>query len=174
MLARLKKDAIAEKKRLAPYYIGGFTHGANSSDTQGVHSEELAPYLNGVSKTEELTNEVTPAEVPKETEIAETTQEPKEAEAADVPKMGGAVQEPEAPRKPVASVPEPTQEPEQIAEATQIPGAFEIAIEPDMNEDMKATNGDVTAEVKNGLEILGLPKEYQNDTGSSIGVFKEH
>jgi hypothetical protein len=174
LLTRLKEDAIAEKKRLAPYYIGGFTHGANSSDTQGVHSEELAPYLNGVSKTEELTNEVTPAEVPKETEIAETIQEPKEAEAADVQETGGAVQEPEAPREPEAPVPESTQEPEQIAEATQIPGAFEVAKEPEMNEGTKATNGDVTAEVKNGLEILGLPKDYQNDTGSSIGIFKEH
>ena len=174
MLARVKEDAIAEKKRLTPYYIGGFTHGANSSDTQGVHSEELAPYLNGVSKTEELTNEVIPAEVPREIEIAETTQEPKEVEAADVQGIGGAVQEPEAPREPEAPVLEPTQEPEQLAEATQIPGAFEVAKEPEMNEGKKSTNGDVTTEVKNGLEILGLPKVYQNDTGSSIGIFKEH
>jgi homogentisate 1,2-dioxygenase len=45
LLARLKKDKIAEKKRLAPYYIGGFSHGANASDTEGVHSKELKPYL---------------------------------------------------------------------------------------------------------------------------------
>ena len=30
---------------MAPYYIGGFAHGANASDTEGVHSEELKPYL---------------------------------------------------------------------------------------------------------------------------------
>lgn len=174
MLARLKVDAIAEKKRLAPYYIGGFAHGANSSDTQGVHSEELAPYLNGVSKTEELSNEDTPAEVPEETKIAETMQEPKEAEAADLQEMGGAVQEPEAPREPEAPAPEPTQSTEQIAEATQIPGAFEAAKEPEISEGTKATNGDNTVEIKNGLEVLGLPKENQKDTASSIGVFKEH
>lgn len=46
LLARLKEDKIAEKRRLAPYYIGGFSHGANASDTEGVHSRELAPYLN--------------------------------------------------------------------------------------------------------------------------------
>lgn len=40
---------IAEKKRLAPYYIGGFAHGANSSDTEGVHSKELKEYLNGAT-----------------------------------------------------------------------------------------------------------------------------
>lgn len=64
MLARLKIDKIEEKKRLAPYYIGGFSRGANSSMTEGVHSKELAPYLessqkngssNGVSK--ESTND---------------------------------------------------------------------------------------------------------------------
>jgi homogentisate 1,2-dioxygenase len=47
LLARVKQDKIAEKKRLAPYYIGGFEHGANTSDTEGVHSKELKPYLNG-------------------------------------------------------------------------------------------------------------------------------
>ena len=174
MLARVKEDAIAEKKRLAPYYIGGFTHGANSSDTRGVHSEELAPYLNGVSGAEELTNEDTPAEAPEETKIAETTQESKETEAADLHEIGGAVQEPNGPREPEAPAPEPTQAPEQIAEATQIPGAFEAAKEPEITDGTKATNGADTAEVKNGLEILGLPKEHQKDTGSSIGVFKEH
>ncbi|KAJ4345468.1 uncharacterized protein N0V89_011599 [Didymosphaeria variabile] len=49
LLARLKEDKIAEKKRLAPYYIGGFSHGANASDTEGVHSKELKPYLNGTN-----------------------------------------------------------------------------------------------------------------------------
>jgi homogentisate 1,2-dioxygenase len=34
---------------LAPYYFGGFSHGANTSDTEGVHSKELKPYLNGVA-----------------------------------------------------------------------------------------------------------------------------
>ena len=175
MLARVKKDAIAEKKRLAPYYIGGFTHGANSSDTQGVHSEELAPYLNGVSKTEELTNKNSPADVPEETETVQVTQEPKEVEVADAHEIGGAVQEPETPRESEAPAPESTQETEQIAEATQIPGAFEAAKEPEITEGTKATNGDDTAGVvKNGLEILGLPKEHQKDTGSSIGIFKEH
>ena len=59
----MKQDKIAEKKRLAPYYIGGFSHGANASDTEGVHSEELAPYLsdaklNGV-RHDSLSNGVT-------------------------------------------------------------------------------------------------------------------
>ncbi|KAF2750992.1 homogentisate 1,2-dioxygenase [Sporormia fimetaria CBS 119925] len=49
LLARVKQDKIAEKKRLAPYYIGGFSHGANASDTEGVHSKELEPYLNGTT-----------------------------------------------------------------------------------------------------------------------------
>ncbi|KAH9874017.1 hypothetical protein IAQ61_004645 [Plenodomus lingam] len=50
LLARTKEDAIAEKRRLAPYYFGGFSHGANTSDTSGVHSEELEPYLRHDSK----------------------------------------------------------------------------------------------------------------------------
>jgi homogentisate 1,2-dioxygenase len=41
LLARVKDDKIAEKKRLAPYYFGGFSHGANTSDTEGVHSADL-------------------------------------------------------------------------------------------------------------------------------------
>ena len=45
LLKRVKQDKIAEKKRLAPYYFGGFSHGANTSETEGVHSKELAPYL---------------------------------------------------------------------------------------------------------------------------------
>jgi homogentisate 1,2-dioxygenase len=44
LLARVKEDKIAEKRRLAPYYFGGFTHGANTSDTEGVHSADLDNY----------------------------------------------------------------------------------------------------------------------------------
>jgi homogentisate 1,2-dioxygenase len=50
LLARIKDDKIAEKKRLAPYYFGGFSHGANTSSTGGVHSEELKQYLSPESK----------------------------------------------------------------------------------------------------------------------------
>lgn len=46
LLAHVKADKIAEKKRLAPYYIGGFSHGPNSSDSEGVHSKELEQTLN--------------------------------------------------------------------------------------------------------------------------------
>lgn len=51
LLARIKDDKVAEKQRLAPYYFGGFSHGANTSDTDGVHRKELEPYLNGQAKT---------------------------------------------------------------------------------------------------------------------------
>ena len=27
---------------MAPYYFGGFSHGANTSDTEGVHSADLS------------------------------------------------------------------------------------------------------------------------------------
>lgn len=50
LLARIKEDKLAEKQRLAPYYFGGFSHGANTSDTDGVHREELEPYLSGKAK----------------------------------------------------------------------------------------------------------------------------
>lgn len=50
LLARVKEDKIHEKRRLAPYYFGGFSHGANTSDTEGVHSEELEQYLRRDSK----------------------------------------------------------------------------------------------------------------------------
>lgn len=50
LLARIKDDKIAEKKRLAPYYFGGFSHGANTSNTEGVHAEELKQYLTSDSK----------------------------------------------------------------------------------------------------------------------------
>ncbi|KAH7068457.1 RmlC-like cupin domain-containing protein [Paraphoma chrysanthemicola] len=49
LLARIKEDKHAEKRRLAPYYFGGFSHGANTSDTEGVHSKELEKYLRGDS-----------------------------------------------------------------------------------------------------------------------------
>lgn len=51
LLARIKDDKIAEKQRLAPYYFGGFSHGANTSNTDGVHRDELEPYLRGHAKT---------------------------------------------------------------------------------------------------------------------------
>jgi homogentisate 1,2-dioxygenase len=51
LLARIKDDKIAEKKRLAPYYFGGFSHGANTSVIDGVHAEELKKYLSSESKT---------------------------------------------------------------------------------------------------------------------------
>jgi homogentisate 1,2-dioxygenase len=51
LLARIKEDKVAEKQRLAPYYFGGFSHGANTSDTDGVHREELEPYLSGKAKS---------------------------------------------------------------------------------------------------------------------------
>jgi len=51
LLARIKEDKIAEKQRLAPYFFGGFSHGANTSDTQGVHSEELKPYMSSKPET---------------------------------------------------------------------------------------------------------------------------
>jgi homogentisate 1,2-dioxygenase len=41
LLARVKEDKVVEKQRLAPYYFGGFSHGANTSDTEGVHSADL-------------------------------------------------------------------------------------------------------------------------------------
>lgn len=50
LLARVKEDKIAAKQRLAPYYFGGFSHGANTSDTEGVHSAELEPYIRSTSK----------------------------------------------------------------------------------------------------------------------------
>jgi hypothetical protein len=53
----LKEDKIAEKKRLAPYYIGGFEHGANTSNTEGVHYRELKQYLE--APTNDLTNGTT-------------------------------------------------------------------------------------------------------------------
>jgi homogentisate 1,2-dioxygenase len=40
----VKEDKIIEKQRIAPYYFGGFTHGANTSDTEGVHSADLDNY----------------------------------------------------------------------------------------------------------------------------------
>ena len=58
-MARLKDDKITKQKMLAPYYIGGFAHGANSSMTEGVHSKELKPYLNGTSETNGTTNGTT-------------------------------------------------------------------------------------------------------------------
>ncbi|KAF2730224.1 Homogentisate 1,2-dioxygenase [Polyplosphaeria fusca] len=58
LLAKLKEDKIAEKKRLAPYYFGGFSSGANTSATEGVHSKELKPYLNGAAETNGTTNGV--------------------------------------------------------------------------------------------------------------------
>lgn len=64
LLARVKADKIAEKKRLAPYYFGGFSHGANTSETEGVHSEELAPYLNGTAEPNGQTNGVSKEEHP--------------------------------------------------------------------------------------------------------------
>jgi homogentisate 1,2-dioxygenase len=48
LLARVKEDKIAEKKRLANYYFGGFSHGANTSDTEGVHSADLDNKLYGL------------------------------------------------------------------------------------------------------------------------------
>jgi homogentisate 1,2-dioxygenase len=51
LLAQIKDDKIAEKKRLAPYYFGGFSNGANTSATEGVHSEELGQYLRDDSKS---------------------------------------------------------------------------------------------------------------------------
>lgn len=50
LLARVKEDKLAEKRRLAPYYFGGFSHGANTSDTTGVHSDELEKYMRHDSK----------------------------------------------------------------------------------------------------------------------------
>jgi homogentisate 1,2-dioxygenase len=50
LLALIKEDKIAEKQRLAPYYFGGFSHGANTSATEGVHSAELEKYLRRDSK----------------------------------------------------------------------------------------------------------------------------
>lgn len=41
LLARVKEDKIAVKQRMAQYYFGGFSHGANTSDTEGVHSADL-------------------------------------------------------------------------------------------------------------------------------------
>jgi homogentisate 1,2-dioxygenase len=41
LLARIKEDKLAEKQRLASYYFGGFSHGANTSNTEGVHSADL-------------------------------------------------------------------------------------------------------------------------------------
>jgi homogentisate 1,2-dioxygenase len=46
----VKKDKVAEKRRLAPYYFGGFSHGANTSDTQGVHSEDLEQHTRQEAK----------------------------------------------------------------------------------------------------------------------------
>jgi homogentisate 1,2-dioxygenase len=40
----VKEDKIVEKQRLAPYYFGGFSHGANTSDIEGVHSADLDNY----------------------------------------------------------------------------------------------------------------------------------
>jgi len=56
LLARVKEDKISEKKRLAPYYFGGFSHGANTSDTEGVHSadldiKQLSSKVNGANGT---------------------------------------------------------------------------------------------------------------------------
>ena len=48
LLARIKQDKIAEKQRLAPYYFGGFMHGANTRDDDGVHKEEFEEYLGKV------------------------------------------------------------------------------------------------------------------------------
>lgn len=50
LLTRIKEDKLAEKQRLAPYYFGGFSHGANTSSTDGVHREELEPYLSEKAK----------------------------------------------------------------------------------------------------------------------------
>lgn len=49
LLARIKQDKVAEKQRLASYYFGGFAHGANTRDDDGVHREEFEEYL-GVGK----------------------------------------------------------------------------------------------------------------------------
>lgn len=51
LMARIKEDRAAEKRRLAPYYFGGFSHGANTSDTEGVHSAELGQYIRPDSKS---------------------------------------------------------------------------------------------------------------------------
>jgi hypothetical protein len=168
-----------------------------------VHSEELAPYLGELAKPKELTNGDVPAkpsgesevaeatrtpketevaeatQTPKETEVVEATQTPKETEDVDLPETRGAVQEPEAPKAPETEIsteteastePKAPQQPEKIEEATKFSGAFESAEKP---KTAASTNGQEPPETKNGLEVLGLPKATQ-ETGSSIGVFKEH
>lgn len=95
MLARVKADKIAEKKRLAPYYFGGFSHGANTSATEGVHSEEMKPYLNGglqpqTNQTNGIahsaTNGATNEDVAKNATNGEAT-ERVEAEKSTVPEI---------------------------------------------------------------------------------------
>lgn len=58
----MKEDAVAEKRRLAPYYFGGFSQGANTSSTSGVHSDELEAYMRRDSKIES-SNGLSDAEV---------------------------------------------------------------------------------------------------------------
>jgi homogentisate 1,2-dioxygenase len=50
LLTRVKEDKIAEKHRLAPYYFGGFAHGANTTDSEGVHSADLDNYTSQETK----------------------------------------------------------------------------------------------------------------------------
>jgi len=50
----IKEDKVAEKQRLAPYYFGGFSQGANTSNTEGVHSAELGQYMSKDSESNGL------------------------------------------------------------------------------------------------------------------------
>ena len=150
LLARVKEDKIAEKKRLAPYYFGGFSHGANSSDTEGVHSKELEPYLNGSVEKKELTNGHTNGHTDEHAPTEAPTEVPKEPEQTE-PTNGAAANE--APQEP------------QQAEPTN--GATAI----------EAPKESAPAEPTNGIEAKEtiVPLKVQEPiTGSSIGVPHEH
>ena len=106
LLARVKEDKIAEKKRLAPYYFGGFSHGANSSDTEGVHSKELEPYLNGSVEKKELTNGNTNGHTDEHAPTEAPTEPPTEPQQAEPTNGATAVEAPKesAPAEPTNGV----------------------------------------------------------------------